>query len=96
MSNTEVQIFKFKETAEIRAFMEEGKPMFVANDIAKALGYKIPKDAVHRHCKSMILLKGVKAAPLTTSPRGIGIVPESDVYRLIMSSKLESSIPSKR
>ena len=89
MSNTEVQIFRFKETAEIRAFMESGKPMFVANDIAKALGYKIPKDAVNRHCKSAVIRQDTN---LTNSPRGISVIGEDDVKVLISKSQQSADI----
>lgn len=63
----------------------------MANDIAAVLGYADCRQAVSDHCKSAILLKGVESTPLTTSPRGITIIPERDVYRLIMRSKLPSA-----
>ena len=34
------------------------------------------------------ILKGVESTGLTTSPRGVYIIPESDLYRLIIKSKL--------
>lgn len=77
--------------AAVRVLMREGKPWFVANEVAAILGYKYPKDAVRAHCKSTILLKGDKSSPLTSSPRGINIIPEADVYRMVINSELESA-----
>jgi prophage antirepressor-like protein len=58
-----------------------GDPWFVARDVADALGYAKPENAVSRHCK----------AATTTPKQGGGfmtIIPERDVYRLVMRSKL--------
>lgn len=84
--------FVFPVTGQsVRAVMVEGKPMFVANEVAEILGYSRPRDAVADHCKHLKLFKGVDSARLTSSPRGITIIPESDVYRLIMRSKLPAA-----
>ena len=77
--------------AGIRVVMREGKPWFVANEVAAILGYKNQQDAVIRHCKSAELLKGRESRLLTSSPRGINIIPEADVYRMVMNSELESA-----
>lgn len=63
---------------------EQGDPWFVANDIAVALGYVKPENAVARHCK----------AATTTPKQGGGfmtIIPERDVYRLVMKSNLPAA-----
>ncbi|MFO8084828.1 MAG: BRO family protein [Desulfobacterales bacterium] len=59
--------------------------------MATALVYADPKQAVRMHCKYPKLLKGDESLPLTDSPRGINIIPESDVFRLIMRSNLPSA-----
>lgn len=66
----------------------EGQPWFVARDVALALGYALPPKAILYHCKYAKILKGSDSELLTSSPRGLSIIPESDVYRLIMRSKL--------
>jgi len=60
----------------------------VASDVAEVLGYTNPQKAVHDHCKHPKILKGNDSLHLTDSPRGVTIIPESDVFRLIMRSKL--------
>ena len=59
----------------------------MAKDVAEALGYKTTQKAIWDHCKCAELLKGVESKGLTSSPRGITIIPERDLYRLIMHSK---------
>jgi len=66
----------------------DGEPWFVASDVAKVLGYKDTSDAIRKHCKHSKILKSGDSPGLSNSPRGITIIPESDVYRLIMRSKM--------
>lgn len=80
----ELEIFKNEEFGEIRIAEIDGKPYFIANDVAKALGYTTPKDAISRHCKGAL-----KHRYLTEGGnQELKIIPEGDVYRLIMKSKL--------
>lgn len=90
MSN-ELSIFSNEEFGSVRVVLKDSEPWFVANDIAAALGYAVPKKAVIDHCKHAEIFKGTDLVPLTDSPRGISIIPESDVYRLIMRSNLPNA-----
>ncbi|MDR2653266.1 MAG: Bro-N domain-containing protein [Prevotellaceae bacterium] len=54
----ELQIFKNSQFGEVRVTKDEnGEPMVIAVDVARALGYESPKDAVATHCKSGGALK---------------------------------------
>lgn len=66
----------------------EGQPWFVARDVALALGYSDLDKAVRNHCKYAKIFKSANSVGLTSSPRGLSIIPEADVYRLIMRSHL--------
>lgn len=79
---------------KVRAILdaETGAPMFVAKEVAEALGYADPQQAVKLQCKYPKSLNSVVATELTSSPRGITIIPEKDVYRLIMRSQLHSAV----
>ena len=80
------QIFNFENKA-VRLIMIEGEPWFVAKDVALLLGYSNPLKAIRSHCK------GVNEMG-TPSPGGIQnvkIIPERDVYRLIMRSKFHQT-----
>lgn len=46
----ELQIFNNGVFGEINTLEIEDKIYFVGNDIAKALGYKRPNDAITQHC----------------------------------------------
>lgn len=83
----ELQIFNSPEFGDIRTVEIDGKPYFVANDVAKSLGYKRPADAVTAHCKG-----SVKHRCLTEGgEQEVKVIPEGDVYRLISRSKLPSA-----
>lgn len=63
---------------------EYGKIMFCGADVAKALGYARPKDAISAHCKG-----AVKHRTLTNGGmQEMNFITEGDVYRLITHSKL--------
>lgn len=83
----EIQIFNNEEFGQVRTVEIDGKPYFVANDVARALGYAVPKDAVARHCKGAL-----KRRYLTEGGnQEMKVIPEGDLYRLITHSKLESA-----
>lgn len=70
----------------------EGQPWFVARDVALALGYTDLDKAVRTNCKYAKIFKSANSAGLTSSPRGLSIIPEADVYRLIMRSNLPDAV----
>ncbi|NEX84962.1 phage antirepressor, partial [Enterococcus durans] len=81
------QIFNF-EQHEVRTFLENDIPYFVANDVAKTLGYKNPSDATNKHCKKAVKTWGSDSLGRRQSFK---VIPESDVYRLIIKSNLPSA-----
>lgn len=83
----ELQVFNSKEFGDIRTTEIDGKPYFVANEVARALGYKRPADAVTAHCKG-----SVKHRYLTDGgEQELKVIPEGDIYRLTVRSKLPSA-----
>ena len=83
----ELQIFQSEEFGEIRTIEEEGKVLFCASDVAKALGYARPNDAVTAHCRDTVK----HSTPISGKIQEINFIPEGDVYRLITHSKLPSA-----
>ena len=80
----EVQVFNSADFGSVRTIEIDGKPYFVANDVARSLGYKRPADAVSTHCKG-----SVKHRYLTEGgEQELKIIPEGDVYRLVIKSQL--------
>lgn len=82
----EVQIFNNEEFGQVRIVEIEGKPYFVGKDVANALGYSNPRDAILRHCKGV-----VKHDNFKEGGQLIALITEGDMYRLITHSKLESA-----
>lgn len=74
---------------EVRTVEIDGDIWFVASDVAKALGYSKPSNAINTHCKPKgtlkqgILTKGGK--------QEFTIINEANVYRLIIKSNLPSA-----
>lgn len=81
------QIFNFEQN-EVRTFLENDVPYFVANDVAKTLGYKNPSKATNDHCKKAIETWGNDSLGRRQKFK---IIPESDVYRLIIKSNLPNA-----
>jgi len=91
------QVFQF-DGAKVRVVVKDGEPWFVAKDVAEVLGYSDTSKVVRAHCKNPVQVVGVESTHPGNGGKGgmraatqITIIPESDVYRLIMRSKLPSA-----
>lgn len=80
-----LQIFAFEGTDEIRTLLINDEPYFVANDIARSLGYKNPSDATNKYCKRSTKTWGSDSLG---RQQEFKVIPESDMYRLIIKSNL--------
>ena len=85
MNKFNITPFFKKEFGEIRVIEIEGKPHFVGNDIAKALGYSNPHKALKDHCKRVMK---VCTNDSLGRQQDTNVIPEGDLYRLISKSKL--------
>lgn len=77
--------FNHNQFGILRTLVDEnGNPWFVAREIAEALGYKNINRDIQRHCKG-----GTETVlPSEGGNQRTKIIPESDLYRLILRSKL--------
>jgi anti-repressor protein len=87
-------VFTNKELGEVRTLMIENEPWFVGKDVAEALGYERPNNAVRTHVDDEDKLMHQISAPGQT--RNMNLINESGLYSLIMSSKLETAKSFKR
>ena len=87
----EMIVFESQEFGKLTVVEIEGKPWFIGREVATMLGYTDTAQAVKLHCKYVKLLKNVDTTFLEIAPRGIQIINEKDIYRLIMRSKLPSA-----
>lgn len=83
----ELQIFNNEEFGEVRMTEINGKPYFVATDVATALGYTNPRKAISDHCKGVTK----RDTPTSSGVQQMSYINEGDLYRLIMKSKLPSA-----
>ena len=88
--NVNIQKFHSDEFGGLDILIINAKPYFPATECAKILGYSKPHSAIERHCRYS-LKQGV---PHPQSPGKIievNFIPEGDLYRLIIRSKLPAS-----
>lgn len=91
----QLQIFNYEPEEEkllkqIRTVEIDGEIWFVAKDVAEALGYKNTQAAVRKHCKKPQPVGGDQNAHPSLDSQTT-IIPEPDLYRLIVRSKLPSA-----
>lgn len=83
----ELKVFENEEFGKVRMAEIDGKPYFCGSDVASALGYKRPNDAVSTHCRAT----AKHSIPISGKMQDVNFISEGDLYRLITHSKLESA-----
>lgn len=91
---TDLQIFKNPEFGEIRTIEKDGEPWFVGKDVAAALGYEKPTDAVRKHVD--VEDRGISKMETPSGAQETTIINESGLYSLVLSSKLPTAKKFKR
>ena len=88
-----IQEFFNEQFGTVRTVNLDGQIYFYGIDIAKALGYSNASKAVTTHCKRIV----TKVLETSNSQNGktvkgkVSLISKSDIYRLIVKSKLESA-----
>ena len=54
MEQKGLKVFENSEFGQVRTIFEDSKVLFCAVDIARALGYSNPYDAIGRHCDGVV------------------------------------------
>jgi prophage antirepressor-like protein len=83
-----LKIFENTDFGEIRTLELNGKVLLCGNDVAKSLGYKRPSEAITQLCKYTVKHRIVTKKGNMSD---MNFIPEGDVYRLIIRSKLPSA-----
>lgn len=81
-------VFESAQFGSIRTLVEDGKVLFCGNDVARALGFTRPKDAVRDHCRGAVK----RRLPTEGGVQEMNFIPESDLYRLAFQSKLPGAV----
>lgn len=86
-SEDNVMVFENSAFGNVRVIEENGKTLFCGSDVAKALGYSRPADAVTQHCKGSVK----RRLPTAGGMQETKFITEGDVYRLVTHSKLPTA-----
>jgi len=94
--HTAIQIFTSEVFGEIRTCQVNNQVMFVGKDVATALGYAKPENAISTHVdtddKTTTLIQGTGS----NYKSKVVVINESGLYSLILSSKLPQAKAFKR
>ncbi|MFQ4693720.1 phage antirepressor Ant [Clostridioides difficile] len=85
-----LQIFEKLEFGQIRMVEVDKKPYFVTTDIAKCLGYANTSKAINDHCR-WVTKSYIPHPQNENKVLEVNAIPESDMYRLIVNSKLPNA-----
>jgi prophage antirepressor-like protein len=84
----QLQFFEYKEGEShnnVRTAEIDGEIWFVGVDIANVLQYQRPNEAIRQHCKHTVKHR---ISDNQGVPHEYLVIPESDVYRLIIKSQM--------
>ena len=85
-------IWKNEEFGQLRTFIDlDGRPWMAGVDVARALGYKNPTNAVKTHCKANKVVKHRMNNKLSNGNYEITFIEESNFYRLVIKSTFPSA-----
>lgn len=85
-----IRIFDNPDFGNVRITVENGKPLFCATDVAKALGYSDAPKAIKTHCRE----DGWVIRPVIDSmgrTQRAKFINEGNLYRLVAHSELPSA-----
>lgn len=87
MNSMKMETFRNNEFGSIRVIDDHGTLLFCGIDIAAALGYAKPRNALNAHCKGALKRGALTAGGV----QELTFIPEGDVYRLIVHSRLPNA-----
>lgn len=85
--SSDMMTFENVEFGKLDLLYEDGNVLFPATECAKILGYANPQGAVRTHCQRVRDL----LTPCGKSQQKKNFIPEGDLYRLIVRSRLPSA-----
>ena len=87
MTNHGLKVFKNEQFGQVRTLDEDGTILFCGKDVALALGYSKTEKAITDNCRSPLK----RRVPHPQNPEKqitMTFIPEGDLYRLIIRSRL--------
>jgi prophage antirepressor-like protein len=86
-NRNQIMEFRSEEFGDMDILMDDGKPYFPATECAVILGYKNPRKAIIDHCKGVTKRDSLSAGGVQSR----NFIPEGDLYRLIIRSRLPAA-----
>lgn len=85
-----LEVFKNEEFGEVRTIEQDGIVLFCGSDVAKALGYVRPNEAITQHCKrdGTVFRRIIDGMGREQQAKFIN---EGNLYRLLINSKLPAA-----
>lgn len=83
----DIKVFSNTEFGELGVMIIDGKEYFPATQCAKIVGHENPARAVRKFCKGVTKM----VTPTAGGSQEVNYIPEGDLYRLIVSSKLPAA-----
>ena len=85
----ELKVFNSEEFGDVRTVTINGDPWFVVKDVAAALGFTNPRDAISTHVFDED--KGVESIDTLGGKQKMTVINESGLYALVFGSRLKSA-----
>ena len=86
-NQVQVEVFNNDEFGQLEVAYINGKVYFPATQCAKVLRYNNPQQAIRLHCKGVLKI----STPSNGGSQQANFIPEGDLYRLIVRSKLPAA-----
>lgn len=83
----ELRVFQNSEFGELGILLIDGKEYFPATQCAKIIGHQNPARAIRKYCKGVTKM----VTPTDGGTQEVNYIPEGDLYRLIVNSKLPAA-----
>lgn len=84
----ELQVFKNEKFGTVRTITENGRTLFCGADVARALRYARPNEAISKHCKGTLK----RRIPTNGGMQEMLFIPEGDIYRLAAKSQMKITL----
>lgn len=86
MTGTGLTVFESPEFGRVRTVEQDGRVLFCGRDVATALGYRDPVNALKQHCRGVVIHHPV--SDRLGRVQEARFITEGDLYRLVVRSSL--------
>lgn len=95
MANSVTTVFQFQQATDVRVIIENGEPLFHANDLCAVLEYVNPRDALRRHVEKDDVVKRDTIDSMGRTQQS-NFVLEAGMWALMLGSETPKAKEVKR